>query len=153
MKNIMKINFMSFGNKLHKIVLFLFIVLFSITVKSQNVGIGASLVAGFPDPSAMLDIKIGTKGLLIPRMTHMQITQIAAPATGLWAYSTDTIGFYYYNGAAWIPLLANSTNNGGWTITGNSGITASVAAIGTTITPTTDYIGTNTPQDLIFGTN
>src|ERR1035438_6670001 len=147
MKNIMKINFMSFGKKLHKIVLFLFIVLFSITVKSQNVGIGATLVAGFPDPSAMLDIKIGTKGLLIPRMTHMQITQIAAPATGLWAYSTDTIGFYYYNGAAWIPILANSTNNGGWTISGNSGTTPSGAAIGTTITAGSHFTGTTDAKD------
>ncbi|MCB0577387.1 MAG: hypothetical protein KDC61_22700, partial [Saprospiraceae bacterium] len=42
-----------------------------------------------PDPSAMLDVRATDKGLLIPRLTNVQIDQIASPATGLQVYSLD----------------------------------------------------------------
>jgi hypothetical protein len=106
MKNIMKIGLISVGNKFPKTFLLIFLVLFSITLKGQkNVGINAT--GATPNASAMLDIVSTTSGVLIPRMTHHQMAIISSPATGLLVYSTDTIGFYYYNGAAWVPLLSN----------------------------------------------
>jgi uncharacterized protein (TIGR02145 family) len=41
------------------------------------------------DPSAMLDIKSSTMGVLIPRMTHTQMASIADPAEGLIVFCTD----------------------------------------------------------------
>ena len=151
MKNIIKISLKTTRTKIPCVFLLLFLMLFSITLKSQNVGINST--GATPATSAMLDVVSTTSGVLIPRMTHMQITSISAPATGLLAYSTDTIGFYFYNGAAWVPILANSTNNGGWTISGNSGTTPSGAAIGTTITAGSHFTGTTDAKDLVFVTN
>ena len=42
-----------------------------------------------PDPSAMLDVKSTSKGLLPPRMTHAQMNTISNPANGLIIYCTD----------------------------------------------------------------
>jgi hypothetical protein len=56
------------------------------------------------DPSAMLDVKSTTKGILIPRMTQVQRNAIASPAPGLIIYQTDAgPGFYYNAGTAAIP--------------------------------------------------
>jgi uncharacterized protein (TIGR02145 family) len=41
------------------------------------------------DPSAMLEVKSTSKGLLIPRMTHAQLILISSPANGLMVYCTD----------------------------------------------------------------
>ncbi|MBK9336332.1 MAG: hypothetical protein IPM98_06990 [Lewinellaceae bacterium] len=56
------------------------------------------------DPSAMLDVKSTDKGVLVPRMTSAQRALIAAPATGLLVFDTDTGGFWFYNGTAWTNL-------------------------------------------------
>jgi hypothetical protein len=47
--------------------------------------------------SAMLDVKSTTKGLLIPRMTGTQISNISSPATGLLVFKTDGYPAFYYN--------------------------------------------------------
>jgi uncharacterized protein (TIGR02145 family) len=60
-----------------------------------------------PDSSAMLDVKSATKGVLIPRMTSAERSNILDPATGLLVYQTnETAGFYYFTGTAWQYLPA-----------------------------------------------
>lgn len=55
-----------------------------------------------PDPSALLDIKSNSLGLLIPRMTQAERDNIVNPATGLFVYQTDVVpGFYKFDGTAW----------------------------------------------------
>ena len=51
-----------------------------------QVGIGTTT----PVPSAALEIKDTTRGLLIPRMTMVQRNAISTPATGLMVYQTDS---------------------------------------------------------------
>lgn len=85
------------------------------TILAQNVAINATGAA--PVASAMLDITSTTSGLLIPRMTGVQRTAIASPATGLKVYDTTTGTFWWYNGVIWVEMLG--TGNG-WTIVGNS---------------------------------
>lgn len=82
-----------------------------------------------PDVSAMLDVKSTQKGLLIPRMTTKQRTDIGTPATGLMVYDSDFKSFWYYNGTAWTNLAGSSA---GWSLTGNSGTVDGVNFIGTT---------------------
>lgn len=66
-----------------------------------------------PDPSAMLDVKSGSQGLLVPRMTSVQRTGINPAATGLLVFQTDSpSGFYYYSGTAWC-FLGNPEGGGG----------------------------------------
>ena len=58
----------------------------------------------------MLDIKSTEKGMLIPRMTGIQKSNIGSPATGLLVFQTDGIsGFYYYNGTTWENLSKRNT--------------------------------------------
>jgi hypothetical protein len=79
--------------------------------------------------TAILDVKSATKGMLIPRMSTVQRTAIAAPATGLLVFDTDTNAFWYFDGTAWKQMEAAGNN---WSITGNSGTTAGTHFIGTT---------------------
>jgi len=74
----------------------------SYTVSSQ---VAVSTDGSSADPSAMLDVKSDTAGLLIPRMTQIQRDAINNPATGLIIYQTDeTSGLYSYNGSTWINV-------------------------------------------------
>lgn len=50
-----------------------------------QVGIGTTS----PDPSSILDVQSNDKGLLIPRMTTIQIDGITSPAEGLMVYNTN----------------------------------------------------------------
>ena len=79
------------------------------------------------DPSAILDIKSTSKGMLIPRMTSVQRGLISAPASGLLVYDDTTQSFWFYNGTSWVNLL---TSNSGWSINGNN--TGPGAFVGTT---------------------
>jgi hypothetical protein len=64
-----------------------------------------------PDGSAMLDIKSGAKGLLIPRMTTVQRSGIGTPADGLMVYDTDTKGVWVYQGG--IGWMQSAYGSGG----------------------------------------
>ncbi len=83
--------------------------------------------------SALLDIKSTGKGVLIPRMSKGQKNAIAAPATGLMVFqdAPDSVGFYYYNGSAWL-WLATANNTTDWATTGNAGTDTTLHFIGTT---------------------
>ena len=70
-----------------------------------------------PHPSAMLDVKSDSKGVLVPRMTATQRSAILAPAEGLMVYDTDTSGYYYYHSGAWVLLHSDSTMTQTWTRT------------------------------------
>jgi len=77
---------------------------------AQGVAINSDNSA--PDPSAMLDVKSTTKGLLAPRMTQAQRNAIANPATGLTIFQTDVgPGLYYNAGTPAIPAWSMVGNN------------------------------------------
>lgn len=104
-------------------------------VSGQNVAINATGAA--PAASAMLDVASTTTGILIPRMTSVQRTAIAAPATGLQVYDTTTGTFWYYDGTQWLEML---NGNIGWRLTGNT-----IAAA--------NFIGTTNAQPFRFYAN
>lgn len=83
--------------------------------------------------SALLDVKSTGKGVLVPRMNKAQKNAIISPATGLLVFqdAPDSVGFYFYNGTAWL-WMATATNITGWATTGNAGTDTSVNFIGTT---------------------
>jgi len=62
------------------------VALTSIFTHAQNVAINND--ASLPDNSAILDIKSGTKGLLIPRMNTAAMAAIVNPAKGLLVLDT-----------------------------------------------------------------
>ena len=107
----------------------------------SNVGIGTLN----PDPSALLEMQATDKGMLIPRVTSAQRVAIAAPATGLLVYQTDSLSpsapntFWYFDGTIWRPIISMAT---GWGITGNTGTN-----------PTNNFVGTIDSQDFVVRTN
>ncbi|PJJ60346.1 NHL repeat-containing protein [Hymenobacter chitinivorans] len=72
---------------------------------AQSVGVGTNT----PDPSAALDVKSSSQGLLTPRLTAAQRGAISNPAKGLLVYQTDgTPGYYYFSGSNWVNLTTNA---------------------------------------------
>jgi len=70
---------------------------------AQNVAINED--GSLPDPSAILDLQSGSRGLLIPRMTTAEMGAIENPAPGLLVYGTDHRGgLFYFDGAEWTPV-------------------------------------------------
>ena len=53
--------------------------------------------SSLPHPTAMLDIKSNSKGILIPRLTSNEIKDIKNPARGLLVFQTDDEAGFYYN--------------------------------------------------------
>jgi hypothetical protein len=102
--------------------------LFISTMYSQ-VGIGTVV----PNPSALLDVFSGDKGILIPRvsLSNINVTQLDGvnnAATGLLIYNTNAaviggngVGYYYFNGATWERLItAASVGDDDWHEVGTS---------------------------------
>lgn len=113
--------------------LFIMLLIFSgNTAFSQNVGIGTSN----PNNSAALDISSNKSGLLIPRMSGAQRMAINNPAKGLLVFDNDSSVFFFYNGTAWVSILAS---NNGFKLTT------------TTITMSNNNSGSYTVNDLEIG--
>ncbi|HSY77335.1 MAG TPA: hypothetical protein VK890_10785, partial [Bacteroidia bacterium] len=102
---------------------------------AQNVGINTD--ASRPNPNAILDIKSGNKGLLIPRMNSA--ARNAIPNTqGLMVYDTTTNSFWYNTGTKWQTMAAPAAlgslaiADSAWLLSGNGNTVDKVSFLGTT---------------------
>ena len=111
-----------------KIILLLVIVA---TIKTQAQNVAVNNDASVPDNSAMLDIKSGTKGLLIPRMNSAAVNTILNPAKGLLVLDTVKNQLMINMGTAAIPNWQTIVASSGWSLTGNNGIDSATNFIGT----------------------
>lgn len=94
----------------------IFIVGIQLSLLAQNnVGVGTNI----PDASAKLDITSTDKGILIPRVSLVNINNgtlpISSPANGLLVWNTNAavvggygIGFYYWGGSAWAKVATGN---------------------------------------------
>ena len=115
-------------------------VFFSIKAVSQ-VGIGTTS----PSASSILDITSTNSGLLIPRVTLINssdIVTIPSPTTSLLVYNNGFApnGYYYWDGTLWVKL--EIAGNLDWSLSGNSGTVSG-----------TNFIGTTDPIDFRIKTN
>jgi hypothetical protein len=115
------------------------ILLISAVSFAQNEGVSIKASAGAPHQSAMLDVESATKGLLIPRVNLLSVTNnvspVANPTIGLLVYNkTTTItggaGFFYWNGTVWMKL-ANGYNGELWSIDPTTAGSAGIYRTGT----------------------
>lgn len=90
------------GSLINKVGVFLFVLTIiicfpSLQSKAQTTTGGVSIKQGNhePDPSAVLDVVSGKKGVLFPRMSTYARTHIDSPKPGLIVYDTDHKEFYY----------------------------------------------------------
>ena len=78
---------------------------------NNSKGVTINVDSDTPHPSAILDIKNDSLGVLIPRIAKSNRPH--SPATGLLVYQIDqTPGFYYYDGTGW-QRIAPSAPSGG----------------------------------------
>ena len=61
-------------------------------------------IGGEVEESAALNIEAEDKGILVPRLTTVQMEAISNPATGLIVYNTDEVAFMYWTGSDWIAI-------------------------------------------------
>jgi trimeric autotransporter adhesin len=85
------------------IVFVIALLMLSINSFTQNVAVTDDDLYS-ADPSAILDVKSTTKGLLIPRLTTVERTGMSIHATGLLVFDTDVKSFYFWDGLSWINL-------------------------------------------------
>ncbi len=90
------------------LIFILLISLSSLCSYSQNVAINND--ASLPNPSAVLDVKSSSKGLLIPRMSTVQRKAITGAAAGLLVFDLDKSTIYLYDGQKWQAMLFTSTD-------------------------------------------
>ncbi len=93
---------------------FLTLILLAALTLNAQVAINTDGTAA--DPSAMLEVKSDTAGILIPRMSALQRDAIISPANGLLVYITDDSTFYYYKHSRWVKV---GTGVSGWKKKGN----------------------------------
>lgn len=80
-----------------RLLFFLLVVVTYSNTAAQNVGIGTNS----PNPSAALEIRSSTRGLLIPRMNSFDRVLIANPANGLMVYDTTQNRIFQYQNGEW----------------------------------------------------
>ena len=114
---------------MRKAIAFLIIAICSANTYSQNVAINND--ASLPDNSAILDIKSGTKGLLIPRMNTAAIAAIVNPAKGLLILDTAKNQLLVNMGTPALPNWQTIVASSGWGLSGNNGIDSATNFIGT----------------------
>jgi len=85
--------------KIKLIYFFLLAVFFTAAVNAQSVAINTD--GSTANPSAILDLKSTTTGLLPPRMTSTERDAIASPAAGLTIYNTSINCLEFWNGSRW----------------------------------------------------
>ncbi len=74
---------------------------------AAQVGIGTTT----PDASSILDVESTDKGILIPRLTTVQINAISNPANGLMVYNTDLNEFQFNCGSIAVPDWVKTLHN------------------------------------------
>jgi hypothetical protein len=115
----------------------------AVVLAQDNVGIGTLT----PDPSSLVEVQSVDKGLLIPRLTSLQRVSIVNPTESLLVYDTNTNGFWYYNGIAWIEVAALAGNS--WSPGGNSGTSDVNDFVGTIDASPFNMIVNNLPSGRI----
>lgn len=100
--------------------------------QTQNIGVGTLT----PDNSAVLDLSPPNKdkGLLVPRLTAVERTNILNPANGLLVFDTDSNCFFFYkqSNSSWTSLCGLVGATGPTGVTGTSGTNGVTGPTGNT---------------------
>lgn len=93
--------------------------LFTIVVFITNAQVGINILN--PDSSAILHLESTDRGLLLPRLTDVQMNGINAPVNGLTIYNTEDSLIYYYNNECWLKAYQKNCQECEFTSSVNQG--------------------------------
>lgn len=113
----------------------LLIVIFCTNIGLVNAQVKISAAGNQPDASAMLDIESSSKGVLIPRLSTIQMNTVSNAARGLLIFNTTDSVFYMHLDSGWTRI---ATGINVWNSNGNNIYNRNSGNIG---------IGTNSPAD------
>ena len=128
-------------------ILLAIIALFNIPVMAQ---VAVNTDGSLPDNSAMLDVRSGDKGILVPRMSSAKRDAIINPANGLLIYCINDNSFYVNRGTSSSPDWTSM--NSYWSTNGTDlYFTGGNVGIGN-MNPTAklDVRGSNPDEGIIF---
>ena len=108
--------------KLNKQIKLLFLSIILIASYALTAQVAVTTDGSSADPSAMLDVKSTSRGLLPPRMTTAERDAISSPADGLIIFNTTSGCLNFYAGGYWnetcgiadIPTVYNPTTGKTW---------------------------------------
>lgn len=130
------------------------------TVLMAQTDLKVGTTPGSISPSAVFEAAATTKGMLIPRLTTVQMNAISAPSLGLMVFNTDLNCLHFYF-SGW-KSQCDPANLGAWSLLGNSGTTAGTNFVGTidnisltfkTNNVRSGYLGTSATNNVFMGYN
>lgn len=74
-------------------------------VSGTSVGVGTDSISD----SAILEINSTTRGLRLPRLTSVQMSNVTSPVTGVMIYNITDNNIYIHDGSSWVPFKNNNT--------------------------------------------
>ena len=125
--------------------------LFATTSTWAQTDLKIGTTPGSISPSAVFEAASTTKGLLMPRMTTVQMNAVSSPANGLQIYNTTDGCIYIYRVSAWLSTCS-PTYAMAWGLLGNAGTSNATNFIGTTDNVPLS-IRVNNLKTLTFGTD
>ncbi len=81
---------------------FLFLGMLYLVIQSKSGLAQQAIGTSSPHSSSILDVSSTSKGVLVPRLTQSQMTNLSNPVAGLQIYNTTNKCMYTYSGTAWI---------------------------------------------------
>lgn len=132
------------------------IILLMLIFRGEMLHAQVGTMTNSPDRSAALDLSGSNKGLLIPKISLQNTTDVGAingnnPAQYLLVYNTNDgikglgaagVGFYYWGSNIWTKLITSSNvSDSTWHLQGNAG------------TDSQNFLGTTNGSDFILKTN
>ncbi|MEX6685853.1 hypothetical protein QTN47_00015 [Danxiaibacter flavus] len=131
-------------------------ILLILGLNSNTLHAQVGMMTNSPSKSAALDLSKSNKGLLIPKISLQNTSDVSAingnnPASFLLVYNTNEtitgagaagVGFYYWESGLWKKLITYSNvNDSTWHLQGNTG------------TNTQNFLGASNGSDLVVKTN
>lgn len=126
-----------------------FLLLQVVTHAQVKIGDNATSI----NTASLLELETTNKGFVLPRVSLTDVSSSSPLASGLLTgtivYNTNSgttggsgTGVYYWDGSKWNFLASSTTSLNYWSLTGNSGLSAS-----------TNFIGTTDAVDFVVKTN
>lgn len=88
-----------------RIVLSLLMIVLASQAYAQGVGVNSD--GSTPHPSAILDVKSTSQGVLLPRMTNEQRDLLSDPAEGLMFFNIETGRINYFSNGLWYEIFGS----------------------------------------------